>query len=331
MYSVVRSNSTCEYTGSPVCPDPQMCMITCTLLNRYPYSLSLSIFLKCTKNWFQNTSFLHLLCHYFDQRVSSIGKKSFSAKPNNNRWRNENEQLYFIEQMYDSRTWLCTWQTIQNGDVAVSSCQKSIGKFGYRHIDTAQGYKREWGTVLDKQLKKNGWFLEKYEIFLTTKLWNENHSLRLGPFFLWRIVEESTNRLYRSFLLDSLAKSSEIPWQLAVSKCRNMARDGRALSSWVRSKPSGKQLLASLNFPKNWKKQPLFSPNGQPLWFFLKRLWWITKRSSVLLPRAQCLIGSLQSLGTGKDLWRSWNAGTSDRRYGKNDCSNRDSLVFTTW
>ena len=49
-----------------------------------------------------------------------------------------------------------TWQT-PNGDVAVSAVKKAL-EVGYRHIDTAQGYKMK--TVLDKQLKKVA-FLEK--------------------------------------------------------------------------------------------------------------------------------------------------------------------------
>lgn len=66
-----------------------------------------------------------------------------------------------------------TWQT-PNGDVAVSAVKKAL-EVGYRHIDTAQGYKNE--DSVGQAIKESG--IPREEIFLTTKLWNENHSYDL--------------------------------------------------------------------------------------------------------------------------------------------------------
>ncbi|EQC77501.1 hypothetical protein HSIEG1_508 [Enterococcus sp. HSIEG1] len=40
--------------------------------------------------------------HYFDQKYLPLEKNPFSAKLKTKKWRNENEQLYFIEQCIDS-------------------------------------------------------------------------------------------------------------------------------------------------------------------------------------------------------------------------------------
>ena len=77
---------------------------------------------------------------------------------------------------------------------------------GYRHIDTAQGYKNE--DSVGQAIKESG--IPREEIFLTTKLWNENHSYDLVLSSFEESLKKLQNRLYRSFL-DSLAKSSEIP------------------------------------------------------------------------------------------------------------------------
>ena len=50
-----------------------------------------------------------------------------------------------------------TWQT-PDGDVAVSSVKEALAA-GYRHIDTAQGYKNEEASA--KRLRKVE-FLERY-------------------------------------------------------------------------------------------------------------------------------------------------------------------------
>lgn len=66
-----------------------------------------------------------------------------------------------------------TWQT-PNGEVAVDSVKKALAA-GYRHIDTAQGYKNE--ASVGQAIKEIG--IPREEIFLTTKLWNGNHSYDL--------------------------------------------------------------------------------------------------------------------------------------------------------
>ncbi len=67
-----------------------------------------------------------------------------------------------------------TWQT-PDGQVAVDSVKEAL-KIGYRHIDTAQGYKNE-GSV-GQGIKESG--VARSDIFLTTKVWNSNHSYDLA-------------------------------------------------------------------------------------------------------------------------------------------------------
>jgi alcohol dehydrogenase (NADP+) len=50
-------------------------------------------------------------------------------------------------------------------------------KAGYRHIDTAFVYGTE--EAVGKAIKKSG--VPREEIFLTTKLWNNNHHPDDGP------------------------------------------------------------------------------------------------------------------------------------------------------
>lgn len=66
-----------------------------------------------------------------------------------------------------------TWQT-PDGDVAVASVKAALAD-GYRHIDTAQGYQNE--ESVGKAWQESG--VPREEIFLTTKLWNKNHSYDL--------------------------------------------------------------------------------------------------------------------------------------------------------
>lgn len=83
-----------------------------------------------------------------------------------------------------------TWQT-PDGDVAVASVKKAL-EVGYRHIDTAQGYKNE-GSV-GQAIKESG--IPREEIFLTTKLWNENHSYDL----VLSSFEESLKQLQTDYV-----------------------------------------------------------------------------------------------------------------------------------
>lgn len=92
-----------------------------------------------------------------------------------------------------------TWQT-PDGDVAVSSVKEALAA-GYRHIDTAQGYKNE--ESVGQAIKESG--IPREEIFLTTKLWNANHSYEL----VMSSFEESLKKLQTDYLdlfFDPLAK-----------------------------------------------------------------------------------------------------------------------------
>ncbi|WP_142433597.1 aldo/keto reductase [Enterococcus mundtii] len=83
-----------------------------------------------------------------------------------------------------------TWQT-PDGDVAVSSVKEALAA-GYRHIDTAQGYKNE--ESVGQAIKESG--VPREEIFLTTKLWNENHSYDLAM----SSFEESLKKLQTDYV-----------------------------------------------------------------------------------------------------------------------------------
>lgn len=83
-----------------------------------------------------------------------------------------------------------TWQT-PDGDVAVASVKKALNA-GYRHIDTAQGYKNE--ESVGTAIKESG--IPREEIFLTTKLWNANHSYEL----VMSSFEESLSKLQTDYL-----------------------------------------------------------------------------------------------------------------------------------
>ncbi len=63
-----------------------------------------------------------------------------------------------------------TWQTL-DGDVAESSVTHAL-EAGYRHIDTAAIYGNE--ESVGRAIKKSG--IDRSELFITTKLWNNNHS-----------------------------------------------------------------------------------------------------------------------------------------------------------
>ena len=63
-----------------------------------------------------------------------------------------------------------TWKA-ENGEVAYQAVLEAL-KVGYRHIDTAAIYKNE--ESVGRAIRDNG--LPRQEIFVTTKLWNTNHS-----------------------------------------------------------------------------------------------------------------------------------------------------------
>ncbi len=83
-----------------------------------------------------------------------------------------------------------TWQT-PDGDVAVRSVASAIDA-GYRHIDTAQAYGNE--ESVGKGIRESG--IDRKDLFVTTKLWNSNHSYKLTM----RTFEESMNKLGLDYL-----------------------------------------------------------------------------------------------------------------------------------
>ena len=83
-----------------------------------------------------------------------------------------------------------TWQT-PDGDVAVSSVRCAI-EAGYRHIDTAQAYGNE--ESVGQGIRESG--IPREELFITTKLWNQNHSYELAL----KTFDESMKKLGLDYL-----------------------------------------------------------------------------------------------------------------------------------
>ena len=83
-----------------------------------------------------------------------------------------------------------TWQT-PDGDTAVRAVADAI-EAGYRHIDTAQAYGNE--ESVGRGIRESG--IDRKELFVTTKLWNRNHSYDLTM----RSFEESMNKLGLDYL-----------------------------------------------------------------------------------------------------------------------------------
>lgn len=65
-----------------------------------------------------------------------------------------------------------TWQSA-DGDEAYAAVTAAL-KAGYRHIDTAAAYGNE--VSVGKAIKDSG--IPREELFVTSKLWNADHSLR---------------------------------------------------------------------------------------------------------------------------------------------------------
>ncbi|MGT2774708.1 aldo/keto reductase [Streptococcus hyovaginalis] len=78
-----------------------------------------------------------------------------------------------------------TWQ-IPDGDEAYQAISHAL-KVGYTHIDTAQAYKNE--VSVGRAIADSG--VARKDIFLTTKVWNSNHSYDLAK----ASIEESLQKL----------------------------------------------------------------------------------------------------------------------------------------
>ena len=83
-----------------------------------------------------------------------------------------------------------TWQT-PDGETAVQSVRCAIDA-GYTHIDTAQAYGNE--ASVGKAIRLSG--VPRKDLFITTKLWNQNHSYDLAM----RSFEESMDKLGLDYL-----------------------------------------------------------------------------------------------------------------------------------
>lgn len=83
-----------------------------------------------------------------------------------------------------------TWQT-PDGEVAEKSVIEAL-KAGYRHIDTAAAYGNE--ESVGRGIAKSG--VAREDIFVTTKLWNANHSYELAK----KAIDESLNKLGLDYL-----------------------------------------------------------------------------------------------------------------------------------
>lgn len=83
-----------------------------------------------------------------------------------------------------------TWKA-ENGEVAYQAVLEAL-KAGYRHIDTAAIYKNE--ESVGRAIRDSG--IPRQEIFVTTKLWNTNHSYEEAR----QAFEESMEKLGLEYL-----------------------------------------------------------------------------------------------------------------------------------
>lgn len=83
-----------------------------------------------------------------------------------------------------------TWKA-ENGEVAYQAVLEAL-KAGYRHIDTAAIYKNE--ESVGRAIRDSG--ISRQEIFVTTKLWNTNHSYEEAR----HAFEESMKKLGLDYL-----------------------------------------------------------------------------------------------------------------------------------
>ncbi|MCM0582456.1 aldo/keto reductase [Weissella diestrammenae] len=83
-----------------------------------------------------------------------------------------------------------TWQT-PNGDVAYQSTLDALAA-GYRHIDTAAIYGNE--ESIGQAIIDSG--IDRKELFITSKLWNDRHSFEGAQ----AALEESLNKLQLDYL-----------------------------------------------------------------------------------------------------------------------------------
>lgn len=83
-----------------------------------------------------------------------------------------------------------TWQT-PDGDTAIKAVKAALDA-GYRHIDTAQAYQNE--ASVGTAIQESG--VARQDLFLTTKIWNTNHSYDLTM----QSFEESLQKLQTDYV-----------------------------------------------------------------------------------------------------------------------------------
>lgn len=83
-----------------------------------------------------------------------------------------------------------TWQT-PDGEVARESVKTAL-EVGYRHIDTAAAYGNE--VSVGQGIKESG--VNRHDIFLTTKLWNDSHGYEATK----KAIDLSLQRLDTDYL-----------------------------------------------------------------------------------------------------------------------------------
>lgn len=83
-----------------------------------------------------------------------------------------------------------TWQA-ESGDVAKQAVKVALDA-GYRHIDTAMIYGNE--TSVGEAIKESG--VDRNELFITTKLWNTDHSYEKAT----QAIDDSLERLGLDYL-----------------------------------------------------------------------------------------------------------------------------------
>ena len=83
-----------------------------------------------------------------------------------------------------------TWQT-PDGEVARESVKTAL-EVGYRHIDTAAAYGNE--VSVGQGIKESG--INRHDIFLTTKLWNDSHGYEATK----KAIDLSLQRLDTDYL-----------------------------------------------------------------------------------------------------------------------------------
>ena len=83
-----------------------------------------------------------------------------------------------------------TWQ-LEEGDVAYKSVAKAL-ELGYRHIDTAQVYGNE--NSVGQAIQDSG--IDRQDIFLTTKVWNDKGSYEATKLS----IDESMEKLKVDYL-----------------------------------------------------------------------------------------------------------------------------------